>query len=385
MKFHKVLLFILFFNASYQKLFSQCITYTVRACIDGSDELHIQNNQMWWNHLTHTPPGQHANCSPVLSVNNVNWNPWNAPFNLPSSVQCYSLSSVNVISCRNICNLVQSPSASNGWETIYLLDDNAPGGATVYEIAFTFCPTFTLTTSSTSVSCNGGNNGTANVIATGSNGYTYTWAPTGGNSSTATNLTAGIYTIQVKDGNNCIFTKTVNVTQPNPLNIVSVSTKSAQCYGQASGSATVNVNGGTAPYSYTWQPSPGATTSNTVNNLSAGNYTISVSDSHLCPSVSTTFNINQPPDITISITPTDVACYQGSDGAALGNAQGGAGFFNWAWTDGTNTISVNPYVGSLSAGDYTLVVTDINGCVKTASIDIGEPPPLNILIVSTQS
>lgn len=377
-----ILFFILFI---YQKTLSQCITYTVQACIDGQDTLHIKNNQMWWGHNTFTPPGQHANCAGVLSVNNINWNPWNVPFNLPNSVQCYSLSNVNVISCRSNCSLLQSPSAANNWETLYLLDDNAPGGAAVYEIAFTFCPTFSLNITSTSVTCNGGNNGSANVIANGSSGYTYTWMPTGGNSSNATGLSAGTYTSIVKDINNCIFTKTVNVVQPPPLNITSVNTKSAQCYGQASGAATVNVTGGTSPYSYNWQPSPGTTTTNTVNSLNAGNYTVSVTDANSCPSATAAFNINQPPDITITITPTDVACYQGSDGAAMGNAQGGAGFFNFAWTDGTNTISINPYVGNLTAGDYTLIVTDIQGCVKTASIDIGEPPPLNILILSTQS
>ncbi|MEW6774236.1 MAG: gliding motility-associated C-terminal domain-containing protein [Bacteroidota bacterium] len=374
-------LFFLLVSLSY----SQCITYTVKACIDGSDELHIQNNQMWWNHLTFTPPGQHSDCPGILSVNNINWNPWNTPFNLPTSVQCYSLSSVNVISCRNVCNLQQSPSAANGWETIYLLDDNAPGGAAVYEIAFTFCPVFTLNVTSTSVSCNGGNNGSANVVPNGSSGYSYSWLPSGGNNANATNLSAGIYTVQVQDANSCIFSKTVNITQPPALNITSVNTKSAQCYGQSSGSATVNVTGGTPPYSYNWQPSPGATPNNTVNNLAAGSYTVFVTDANSCPTQSMSFNINQPPDITITITPTDVACYQGSDGAAMGNAQGGAGFFNFAWTDGTNTISVNPYVGNLTAGDYTLIVTDIYGCVKTASIDIGEPPPLNVLILSTHS
>ncbi|HPQ08801.1 MAG TPA: PKD domain-containing protein [Bacteroidia bacterium] len=386
MKINKIIFLVTYFTSLYfHNSFSQCITYTVKACIDGEDTLHIKNNQMWWGHNTFNPPGTSGACSGVLSVNNVNWNPWNNPFNLPNSVQCYSLSNVNVVSCRSNCNLLQSPSASNGWETIYLLDDNGPGGAAVYEIAFTFCPIFSLNITSNSVTCNGGNNGSATVTPNGSSGYTYTWLPTGGNSSIANSLTSGTYTAQVQDANNCVFSKTINVIQPAPLNITGVQTKSTTCFGGTNGSATVNVTGGTTPYSYNFQPSPGATTSNTAGNLSAGTYTVYVTDAHSCPTQSVTFNINQPPDITITITPTDVACFGGSDGAAMGNAQGGAGFFNFVWTDGTSTISVNPYVGNLSAGDYTLIVTDINGCVKTASIDIGEPPPLNVLILSTQS
>lgn len=387
-KIHTVLLKVLIFTLSnvlwLNAMYAQCITYTVKACIDGQDELHIQNNQMWWNHITFTPPGQHTDCAGVLSVNNVNWNPWNTPFNLPTSVQCYSLSSVNVISCRSNCALIQAPSAANGWETIYSLDDNAPGGAAVYEIVFTFCPAFTVNVTATQVSCNGGNNGSATVTANGSSGYTYTWSPVGGNGTTANSLMAGTYTVAVKDLNNCVFSKTINVNQPPPLSITSVQTKSVTCYGGSDGSATVTANGGTSPYSYTWMPSGG--NSNVATNLSYGQYTVLVNDANNCGPVQATANINQPPDITVSITPTNVACYGGTDGAATGYASGGgSGFFNWVWTNGTSTIGVNPYIGNLPAGNYTLIVTDLNGCVKTMSVDIGEPPPINILILGTQS
>lgn len=239
---------------------------------------------------------------------------------------------------------------------------------------------------SQNITCNGFANGSATLNVTGGTPpITYTWS-NGSNSQSVSGLSPGTYTVQYSDaGGGCVFSETVTITQPAPLNITGVQTRSLQCYGQSNGSATVNVTGGTPPYSYNWAPSPGATPNNTVNGLSAGSYTVSVTDANSCPTQTAAFNINQPPDITISITPTDVACYGGSDGAATGNASGGAGFYNFAWTDGTNTISVNPYAGNLTAGDYTLIVTDINGCVKTASIDIGEPPPLNILILNTQS
>ncbi len=238
-----------------------------------------------------------------------------------------------------------------------------------------------------SVTCFGQATGGATLNITGGTPpLSYTWVPGASTNSYITNVSAGNYTVYYSDASGCVFNQTFSIVQPNsPLSITGFQTYSLQCYGQSNGSATVNVTGGTLPYTYNWQPNPGATTTNTVGGLTAGNYTVSVTDANLCPVQNATFSINQPPDITITITPTDVACYQGNDGQAMGNAQGGAGFFNFLWTDGTNTISTNPYVGNLSAGDYTLIVTDINGCVKTMSVDISEPPPLNILILNTQS
>ncbi|GIV27289.1 MAG: hypothetical protein KatS3mg027_1103 [Bacteroidia bacterium] len=282
--------------------------------------------------------------------------------------------------CNGIgCNLITGGGASGG----------APGSAGANG---TVQITITASTSivsanivSQNITCNGFANGSATLNVTGGTPpITYTWS-NGSNSQSVSGLAPGTYTVQYNDAGGCVFSKTVNITQPPALNITGVQTRSLQCYGQSNGSATVNVTGGTSPYSYNWAPAPGSTPNNTVNGLSAGSYTVSVTDANGCPTQTASFNINQPPDITISITATDVACYGGSDGVALGNASGGAGFFNFAWTDGTNTISVNPYAGNLSAGDYTLIVTDIYGCVKMDSIDIGEPPPLNILILNTQS
>ncbi|HRD37409.1 MAG TPA: hypothetical protein PLC65_02150, partial [Bacteroidia bacterium] len=96
------------------------------------------------------------------------------------------------------------------------------------------------------------------------------------NASSTSGLTAGNYTLIVKDVKNCSITQTFAITQPPPVSL-SISHTDEFCI-NADGSATVTVNGGTAPYSYTWTTSP-VQTSSVATNLSTGNYTVSIKDS----------------------------------------------------------------------------------------------------------
>ena len=118
--------------------FSQCVSYDVHACIDVIDFLHVQGNQMWWVHQGGSNPGQHSSCSgDVLSVNGTPWGNWSTPFTLTDVTACMDETST-VTQCSNVCNLIQAPSGSNGWETIYKFDDSGPSAAHNYKILFTF-------------------------------------------------------------------------------------------------------------------------------------------------------------------------------------------------------------------------------------------------------
>ena len=130
------LLLFLFVNiiSFHHNISAQCVSYTVSVCVDGRDKLHIKGTQMSWEHLDYTPPGLHPSCSAFgvgIEVNGNQWSPWNSPYTIPS-VNCATLS-ISVIQCSNICNLIQAPSAANGWETIYDFDDNGPSNAHMYE------------------------------------------------------------------------------------------------------------------------------------------------------------------------------------------------------------------------------------------------------------
>lgn len=131
----------------------------------------------------------------------------------------------------------------------------------------------TLTGSQTNVRSPGGNDGTATVsVSGGVRPYTYSWYPSGGSSSTANDLSAGNYTVIVKDANNNISTKSFTITEPLYAYVGS----SPESCGQANGTASVSVTGGVAPYTYSWSPYGG--TSQDAYGLKAGTYTVTVKD-----------------------------------------------------------------------------------------------------------
>ncbi|WP_374440384.1 SprB repeat-containing protein, partial [Epilithonimonas sp.] len=136
-----------------------------------------------------------------------------------------------------------------------------------------------LTPSQTNVSCNGGSNGTATVSASGGTApYTYSWSPTGGTAATATGLAAGTYTVTVTDAVNNTKTQSFTITEPTALVANAVSQTNVACNGAATGAATVSASGGTGPYTYSWSPSGG--TAATATGLSAGTYTVTITDAN---------------------------------------------------------------------------------------------------------
>ncbi len=136
-------------------------------------------------------------------------------------------------------------------------------------------PPLAVSVTGTTVSCNGGNNGTATATATGGTGsYTYAWS-NGGSTQTITGLTAGTYTCTVTSGS-ATTTGSVTLTQPAILaaNVTGVNPSSGN-----NGTATANPTGGTAPYSYLW--SNGGSTQ-TITGLGAGTYTCTVTSTGGC-------------------------------------------------------------------------------------------------------
>ena len=231
----------------------------------------------------------------------------------------------------------------------------------------------------TNILCNGAATGSATVNVTGGTGaYTYSWAPSGGTAATATGLAAGTYTVTVKDANLCQTTQSFTITQPSTL----VATASAQtnigCRGDATGSATVNVTGGTGAYTYSWAPSGG--TAATATGLIAGTYTVTVKDANLCQTTQS-FTITQPAAILSATTASlGVSCFGGSNGSAGVTASGGTPGYTYLWAPlgGTSaTITGRP------AGNYTCTITDSNGCTLVKNITINTPAVLSATTIKT--
>ncbi|SDJ94501.1 SprB repeat-containing protein, partial [Flavobacterium glycines] len=187
------------------------------------------------------------------------------------------------------------------------------------------------TTSQTNVSCNGGSNGSATVTASGGAApYTYSWSPSGGTNATATGLTAGSYTVTITDANSSSISKTFTITQPSAI-VSSVSSQTnVSCNGGSNGSATINVTGGTASYTYSWSPSGG--TAATATGLAAGTYTVTITDANLCTKTQSV-TITQPSAIVSSVSSqTNVSCNGGSNGSATVTASGGTGSLTYSWS-----------------------------------------------------
>jgi|GEM_PF-701412 len=223
------------------------------------------------------------------------------------------------------------------------------------------------------IPCNGGS-GSVTVNASGGvTPYTYLWTPANLTTAVATGLSAGVYALQVNDYNGCAATNSVTISQPVTLAVNPTSTPSS-C-NLPDGTATINANGGTAPYTYLW--GPGRQTNATATGLLSGTYTVSVTDNHNC-TVSASVTITQSAMIVAAISAaTNVSCYNGSNGSATVTGSGGVPPFTYLWTPGGITTATATNLFALS---YTVTVTDNSGCSADASVTLTEPTPLNAFI-----
>jgi hypothetical protein len=235
----------------------------------------------------------------------------------------------------------------------------------------------TATTSQTNLSCNGGSNGSASVIASGGTpGYTYSWSPSGGTAAEATGLSAGTYICTITDANSCSVTETFIITEPLAITNITSQTN-VSCNGGSNGSASVIASGGTPGYTYSWSPSGG--TAAEVTGLSAGTYVCTITDVNSC-SVTETFIITEPSVITTVTSQTDITCSGDSNGSASVIASGGTPGYTYSWSPSGGTAAE---ATGLSAGTYICTITDANSCSKTETFIISEP--LAITAVTAQS
>jgi gliding motility-associated-like protein len=236
------------------------------------------------------------------------------------------------------------------------------------------CPSITVsTTSLTNVACFGGLTGAAALSASGGTAnYTYSWTPGNLSGPNQTGLGAGTYTVNVLDANNCPGSTTVTINQPSSA-VTSSATATATNCGASTGTATVTASGGTGAYNYSWSPSGGS--SATANNLAAGAYSVTVTDANGCTATANaTVSTNNGPTITAGAT-TDVSCFGGNNGAASVTGAGGSGSLTFSWSPGNLSGASQ---SALSAGNYTVTVTDAGGCTNSTTVTINEPADLVI-------
>ncbi|MFT6923370.1 MAG: gliding motility-associated-like protein [Crocinitomicaceae bacterium] len=239
--------------------------------------------------------------------------------------------------------------------------------------------------SADSVLCLGENTGTAFVDSvSGNGGYTYIWLddlgnPIGQVNATATGLAAGTYSVQVTDLNGCSATQTINVDEPLTSVVVSVlDVSSPDCYASDEGSITVSASGGTGTIEYSWNTTPIQTTPS-ITNLPGGTYTVTATDENGC-FIEEDIQITVPTALALTSVQTGVSCFDGSDGEITVTTQGGTPTYNYAWTGSPSTSNL---ATNLVAGNYTVVVSDSNGCLDSLSLVVSEPTVLEGEIISS--
>ncbi|NBV68260.1 MAG: hypothetical protein EBR74_06955, partial [Flavobacteriia bacterium] len=230
-----------------------------------------------------------------------------------------------------------------------------------------------LQESHVNVLCFGNNTGSINLtVSGGTSPYTYAWSNTALTQDINT-LVAGTYSVIVTDANGCNALLSVAITQPlTPLTIAYAVTN-VSCFGLIDGAIDVTPQGGTAPYTYFWTTGQ---TSQDISNIAPGQYIVAITDVNNCVS-STVINVTQPASaLSASITQLPITCYGYSDGQLTATGIGGTAPYSYVWTPTGQITSVATLLGP---GNYTVLVTDANGCTITTNDVLSSPP---ILIAS---
>ncbi len=264
---------------------------------------------------------------------------------------------------------------------------NSSGTAYGSDLTFTTNAALSATTSFTNVSCNGGSNGTATVIASGGvTPYTYSWSPSGGTAATATGLAAFAYTCTITDNEGTSITRNFNITQPSSSLNATTSQTNVSCNGGTNGTATVNVSGGTPGYTYSWAQSGG--TAATASGLAVGTYTVTITDANTCQ-ITRTVTVTEP-------TFLDFPTYSGQTIVSVGAtvaysfvATGGNSGYTFSRTGNLPIGLTLSNSGELSgtattAGDYTfnVTVTDSKGCIRMRTVNIKVVDPLPVTLTN---
>lgn len=214
--------------------------------------------------------------------------------------------------------------------------------------------------------------GSANIQPTGGVGpYTIVWS-TGSSSYGIENLTPGNYNVSIFDQNACNTSESFSISEGSSLNIIAEATN-ITCAGEENGSIETTILGGSGDYDISW--SHGSSNAN-VSGLSAGSYTINAIDSEGCAG-SETYTITEPSALSVNIFKSDITCHGESNGSAQASANGGTAPYTFEWSTGASTSEI---VG-LTQGDYSVTVTDSNGCSISEEVTVVEPSELTATAV----
>ncbi|MEL6355648.1 MAG: hypothetical protein AAFQ37_01830, partial [Bacteroidota bacterium] len=281
-------------------------------------------------------------------------------------------------------NTIDSPNITDLAAGLYNLTVTDANGCTLDTFALvtsTNAPSLSLD-ATTNPTCALANGGAAVSASGGTSPYTFEWFLSSdlntvlGTAETISGISAGIYLARVTDAEGCVGEVVVTLVDELAASI-STSTTDASCFDAADGTATVTVlSGGTAPFTYLWDDPDGQAMANATG-LAAGIYNVTVTDADGCVST-TSAEVSAPDEISVVLVGNiEPSCFGGEDGLLSVTVNGGTEPYTIQWT-GDNLDFTGAVLSGIAAGDYTVEVTDANGCTNAQVVTLGQPDPVAI-------
>lgn len=283
----------------------------------------------------------------------------------------YSIDNVSYQTSPNFTNL----SAANSW--FYVKDNNNCQDSIILNI---LQPQQALIlqeilSSHQNVSCSSFSDGQLEIVSSGGvSPYSYVLNQDTVSIGLFDSLTAGLYQLTAIDANNCIVDTSIQITEPTPLSLSYTFTQPS-CYAVNDGELVAQISGGTPNYFTTWEGIP----SDTLQNISAGNYQLIVVDDNNCTDTLLA-NLSQPNELILSEVMgmhQNVSCFGLSDGQVQLIATGGQPTYFYQLLD--STFQTQNTFDNLASGNYTFLVNDLNNCTDTFSLQITEPDELILI------
>jgi gliding motility-associated-like protein len=227
-------------------------------------------------------------------------------------------------------------------------------------------PPISANTSTDDVLCHGEPSGNLFVNATGGAGsYSYWWEPTQLDNQNPTNVYAGWHYVTITDIVGCNYVDSVFTDEPEAPLSMTYTYVNVSCHGGHNGKLDITPAGGTPPYVYEWS---NGLHSQDLLNISAGDYTLTITDANDCQ-LSHTMVIIEPEPLIATIHGNDVSCYGNNDGFIDLTVTGGTEPYCYQWNNG----ETNEDLYTINQGIYIVTITDVNDCQTYAYVQIDQP------------
>ncbi len=249
---------------------------------------------------------------------------------------------------------------SGGAHTVVVIDAN---GCSVSADAVLQTLTSQVSVRADSADCFGGR-GSAEVLASGYPPFAYQWSDN--TAAAGIVVQAGVYTVTVSDVLGCTYVLQVEIAQP-PLLVGQALARPVRCFGGSDGRIELAAQGGSAPYQFVQGGQP---VTSPLTGLVVGVYTFVLTDAKGCTALLST-SVTQPDSLLVTLSVADVRCFGENSGGVVAQPSGGVPPYNYVWSSGSSIASAQ----NLAAGDYTLTLTDANGCTLQTDVEVREPAP----------